>query len=252
MKLVVISLLSFILISPGSLVAEDKTYIALTEPWPPYQTYIDGKSGGYSVEFIRAIFKRAGLKVNIKVLPWARSLTTTQNEKDIFLFVVARNEKRENSLIWIDTILPYTPYFWKLKSRKEITVNSVENAKNYMVGVVTLDASTQYLQKQGFEIHKNMTAVTYNVINLRKLYKSRVDLIVYDIGGLAIQVEAENLDPSLIERQAMIKDLAVNLWLTTGSKSDPDLVEKIRQASKTLKEDGTYDKIMGPAIKLMY
>ena len=232
--------------------AQEKTYTALTEPWPPYQTYVDGKAGGYSVEFIRAIFKRAGLKVNIEVLPWARSLTTTQNEKDIFLFVVTRNEKREKSLIWIDTILPYSPYFWKLKSRKDITVNNVQDAKKYMVGVVTLDAATQYLQKQGFETHKNMTAVTYNVINLRKLYKNRVDLITYDIGGLAIQLKAEKLDPSLIERQAMIKDLAVNLWLTTGSKSDPELVEKIRQASKSLKDDGSYDKIMGPAIELMY
>ena len=245
-------LLLAILSHSGFLAAEEKTYTALTEPWPPYQTYVDGKAGGYNVEFIRAIFKRAGLKVKVEVLPWARSLTTTQQEKNIFLFVVTRNEKREKSLIWIDTILPYTPYFWKLKSRKDVLVNNVQDAKKYMVGVVTLDAVTQYLEKQNFEIHKNMTAVTYNVINLRKLFKGRVDLITYDIGGLAIQLKAENLDPALIERQAMIKDLAVNLWLTTGSKSDPELVAKIRQASKSLKEDGSYDRIMGPAIKLMY
>ena len=74
---------------------------------------------------------------------------------------------------WIGPVSDRNIYFYKLKSRSDIIINKLSDAKKYNVGTVINTANSEYLESKGFKLKK----VPNYIQNMYKLLNGRVDLI---------------------------------------------------------------------------
>ncbi len=88
---------------------------------------------------------------------------------------VVRKPEREVLFHWIGPIADRNIYLFKLKSRTDIKLKSVEDAKMYEVGSVIAAASGDFLESKGVKVRR----VSRYKQNLYMLLKGRIDLAGY-------------------------------------------------------------------------
>lgn len=215
----------------------------VTEYFPPYQWKTNGLITGPSTEVIHAISKEVGMSYDIQIYPWARAYKMALNEENILIYSISRIEKREKLFKWIGAIMSQSSFIWKLKSRKDIVLNTLEDAKKYKTVSVNQDARAQYLFSQGFKKNRHLHLVSRNEYAIKLLYSGRMDLIV-DTNGVKTQVENLGLDFSKLEKTIRIEDLSGEIYAAFSLMTPNDVVNKFRKALKTLKEKGEFKKIL--------
>ncbi|GAA77313.1 hypothetical protein P20480_3810 [Pseudoalteromonas sp. BSi20480] len=71
--------------------------LVVTELAPPNQVLIDGEVQGKGTQYIRDIFKQAGLTPDIQMYPWARAYKMASEEKTrLFTALLARQNVKSN------------------------------------------------------------------------------------------------------------------------------------------------------------
>lgn len=128
----------------------------LTENFPPYNMAKNGKNfaqgenvEGIAVDILRETFKRAGVGYSLTLrFPWERIYNLTLDNPDYGVFVTARIPERETLFKWVG---PLGPDDWVLLARADspITLNSLEEARQYTIGAYKNDAIALSLEKQG-------------------------------------------------------------------------------------------------------
>jgi len=144
----------------------------LTEDYPPLN-YVDQKIvTGPAVELVRQIRKRLNIDEKIQVYPWARGYKLLETQPGTVLFSVTRTELREKLFKWVG---PLAEKKIGLFARKDssIVVNTLEEAKKYLIGVQREGVGMQHLRAEGFT---KFDAATKPEANLKKLLNGRNDL----------------------------------------------------------------------------
>ncbi|WP_166263630.1 substrate-binding periplasmic protein [Marinobacter caseinilyticus] len=212
----------------------------VTENFPPYNFQENGEPKGLSTEVVLAVLRELDMDIDIKFYPWARSYRLASSQKNHLIYSIARIPEREDEFEWIGAIAPYQTSLYRLKKRDDIVVNSLDDAKNYAIGCSKADVITRYLKDQGFS---TLDVVSRDTQNLKRLARARVDLIAYDEASFNYQVRQQGLDRSQFERVWRIDDLSDQLYIAFSKDSDPEMVQKFRQALETIKTAGTVDRI---------
>ena len=215
----------------------------MTEELPPLN-YLDKESGraaGFSTEIVRALLKNAGIGVSggrIEIYPWPRACRILEENADAMLFSMTRTEARENKYKWVGPLADRTVWLWKLKSRDDIRIESLQDAKQYKIGGVYEFAVSKRLQSMGF--HVEMTNAIEQ--NWRKLFAERIDL------GTALEIEAafhlKNIGRNFDELQRLVKVEDRYAFYIALNRNTPDrIAEMLQNALDDMKADGAYDKI---------
>jgi len=124
----IIACLAMISIAVTTVCAE--TVQMVCSEYPPYEyTDENGKIRGFSVEILRAMLTEMKIKDNIRVLPWKRAYHTALNQKNTLLFSTVRTEARESLFQWIGPINSVVSSLYKLRSRTDIKVKTLNDAK---------------------------------------------------------------------------------------------------------------------------
>ena len=240
--------LFFLLVFTESLLhaSELKIY---TEEMPPYnyQDTVTGQPVGFSVDIVKELLKRTGIKPaegKINIYPWARAYHIIQNEKNVMLFSMTRTEAREDLFKWVGPIASRTVWFWKLKDRKDIIVNSLEDAKQYSVGGIYEFAISKYLLKQGFKVDMNISVE----LNWKKLFLHRIDL------GTSLEIEAAYYTNKLGKSFKQLEKLIIlddryDFYLAFNKKTSDDIVNQLQRGLNDMKIDGNYEKIRQTHLK---
>ncbi len=176
MRILVLSIL-FIVSMVSHLYAEK--ILVVTEDWPPYNYIENNKITGISTQIVEMILKEAGIDYEIKVYPWARAFEIAKKQKNVLIYSIRKSDEREPFFKWICPILPEkNTSLYKLKKRKDIQINSLEDAKKHMIGLADNSIIHKYFKDHGFVDDVNLDPVTKNDNNFLKLINNRVDLIV--------------------------------------------------------------------------
>ncbi|NQY93223.1 MAG: transporter substrate-binding domain-containing protein, partial [Campylobacteraceae bacterium] len=130
MKILKVILYLFIL----SLFLHSEEITIVTEEFPPYNYQVDGKMKGISSEIVLAVLKEINVTAKIVSYHWSRAYVLASTKKNHLIYSIARIPEREELFHWIGTIAPYSTSFYKLKSRKDIKINSLDDAKKYTIG----------------------------------------------------------------------------------------------------------------------
>jgi polar amino acid transport system substrate-binding protein len=235
-----ISLMAMLALSLGAS-AWGQSITVVTEEYPPYNFHDPAKNqiSGMATEVVEEVLKRSKLDYTLSLYPWARAYQMAQDAPNVLIYSIGRNEKRETLFKWVDVIAPYDVYLYRLKSRPEIKVSSVDDIKHYKIGAVRDDVRAQYLEKAAVPLD----LVIEDSANAKKLASQRIDLFPIDELAMVALYKREGLDPHSVVKAFKLEALSAGLYMAFSKQTPDELVRKCRAALAQIKKDGTFEKI---------
>ncbi|MDM8551610.1 transporter substrate-binding domain-containing protein [Desulfobacterales bacterium HSG2] len=212
--------------------------------YPPFEfTDENGTVTGFSVELLRAILNKLEMKERLGVYPWKRAYSMALGEKNTLIFSTTRHPKRESLFHWVGPIISRATYLYKLRTRTDIHVTRLEEAKAWQVGAVRGFASEKALADAGFEIDKNLQNVARPIQNVRKLFAGRIDLAASEEFPMLYYVKKLGHQPDEVVR-AMSLEFVGDFYYAFNINTDKNFVERFRNAFDKVRAEGIYDEIM--------
>lgn len=225
-------------------VSYGQTLRVVTEDYPPYNYMVNGKLSGLSTEIVEAVMQKADFHGKPKMYPWARAYAIALNKKNVLIYSIVKNKKRENLFKWVGPIISSDMiYLYKLKKRKDIQINFIEEAKKYMIGVERDDAFCLSLVEKGFISNKNLYISSNFEQSVKLLCLGRVDLI----GGLELNV-VYKIQKMGLNLNDFIKAYSLpekrNYYMAFNKMTSDNIVSLFQQKLDVLKQDVAYQKII--------
>ncbi|MES9956101.1 MAG: transporter substrate-binding domain-containing protein [Sedimenticola sp.] len=207
-------------------------------------SYIDnGQVTGKAVEVVQAVLKEIDMEGEpIRIYPWARGYKMLESRKNIALFPTSRTEQRETLFKWAGPIADNEVNLYKLKSRKDIQPETLDDLKKYRAGSAggINNMKTQYLINQGFEVE----IVDEDKQNIDKLFAGRVDFVPYASTRLSYDIKRYGHDPQEIEKIWNIEEMSSQAYMAFSKPTDDAIVEKFQKGFDAIKQSGEHDKIL--------
>lgn len=225
----------------SSLSAE--TLRVVTSEFPPFQTLEKNKITGITTEIVEAVIANAGYSAVFNMYPWPRAYKIGLKESNVLIYSIVKTPEREKLFKWIGTIAPYNVYFWKLKSRKDIKINSIADALKYKAGGVIDDNKSDHLQKIGFVVGKNLDLVSSDEFNLKKLFIKKIDIMTFDEMSFRYKVASVEMDYSKLEKLIKLEGSSHEMQLAANIDTPDVVVNKLRASLIAFKKTKKYIQI---------
>jgi polar amino acid transport system substrate-binding protein len=153
--------------------------ILTTGEWAPYTTKkLEGK--GYCSEIISNAFKNAGMDVTFKFFPWKRAEKSVSAGKSFGCFPYLVSVERQKEFDFSDDIAFSRGVFFfrKDKLTNKPTWQDISDLKHLRIGGVLgyWYEKEKLFEKSGIKVDY----VAKDALNVKKLDKGRVDLIILD------------------------------------------------------------------------
>jgi polar amino acid transport system substrate-binding protein len=209
----------------------------VTENTPPY-IYLNssGKPDGLLAERVNKILSVLKLKNEIQILPWETAYNNALNYKNTMIFPLAKNKERDKLFKYCGVIINVRTYFYKLKSRNDIIINSLDDAKKFRIGVVKEDIKYKFLAEKGFI---NFEIASSTELNILKFIGKREDLIVGSELSLQEQLKKINMSYDMVEKVFELKELDGRRYLAFNKNTSDEVINKFKKATKLVYD---YDK----------
>jgi len=226
-----------VLFTMAGLLYAEESIMVVTENWKPYNYQESGVVKGSSTQIVREVLDRAGVTYDIRIYPWARTYFMAQKEKNVMIYTIIRTPLREDLFKWIRPLgKADTVSFYKLKGRKDIVIDSLEDVKKYKVGLVREDVKHQYLISQGFENGRHIEPVETQEQNINKLRLKRIDLIVFSQRNYSSEMSSFKALENKVEEVFILFE-AIPYMAFSISTSD-EMVERIVKSYDQLVVEG--------------
>jgi polar amino acid transport system substrate-binding protein len=217
--------------------------LIVTESLPPY-SYQDGDVvKGMSTEVVQAVLHEVGIQADIHVYSWTRAYLLALTKPNVLIYSISRIPEREELFQWIGEVAPQGSYLFKLASRRDIQLNTLDDAKAYRIGTWRDDVSEQYLIGKGFVREQHLDNSGTPKQNILKLISQRLDLT--SDAELSFYHQAQELghDPALFAKAFRLGDLSQPLYMAFNRETPVALVEAFRKALASIKRQGLYEAI---------
>ncbi len=133
-------------------------------------------------------------------------------------------------------------HLYRLRTRTDVQVNALADAKNYTIGVLRDDVRQQYLQSKGF---KRLVVSAQVIDSFNKLIGRQVDLLPLVEDDTAILCAQTHFDCAGLERVWTLDEASTGLYMAYSNATGNEVVQKTQAAFAKLKADGSVRKIMG-------
>jgi len=223
-------------------VAHAQIVTVVTEELKPYNYTKNGKLIGVSTEIVEKTLDRAGLEGNIQVFPWLRAYSIATRNPNVLIFSIGRTSKRENLFKWIGPIAPpIRILLFKLKSRKDIKIKTLTDAKQYVIGVPRGAASHDFLKNLGFRDGIHLEPVETVKQNIRKLFLKRVDLFISAEFGIDSHIAEVGHSPYSVEHAFLLRE--IDLYMAFSRGTSDALYERVKTVFEQIKSEGILETI---------
>lgn len=223
--------------------APDYRVVLLTENFPPYNMASNGKNfaqednlDGIAVDIVREMFKRAGIDYSMTLrFPWERIYKLALEKPGYGVFVTARLPEREALFKWVG---PIGPDDWVLLGRGDsnISLTSLEQAKQYKVGAYKGDAIAEHLVEQGLQ----PLTVLRDQQNAKKLMTGQIDL--WATGDPAGRYLAKQEGVSGLK--TILRFDSAELYLALNQDVPDEVVQKLQVELERMRSEGFVDDIL--------
>ncbi|PKG39019.1 substrate-binding periplasmic protein [Psychromonas sp. Urea-02u-13] len=218
----------------------------LTENYPPYNFFQDGRLQGIAVDLLDVMLKKIKADTDvqeIEVMPWARAYHDVLYNSDTCIFSTTRTEKREKLFKWVGPIAS-TTIALIAKKNSNIYINSARDLSNYRIGVVREDIGEQLLLAAGMQLKdlKRLGGVHATRRSINKLNFDRIDAWAYEknVALWEIKKNGFNSDDYLV----VYKLFDGNLYYAFNIETPDELILELQTAFDEIKEEGIHQKIM--------
>lgn len=209
-------------------------YQGMTEDFVPFNFQQNGEVTGSATEVAKEAFKRAGLKVEFTLWPWARAYQAALSKPKHFVYSTSRTAEREKLFKWVGPI-----------ARDEVHLASLESAdfkphkdftafKSYSVAGQYGDAPIEFLQKHGFKI----TIYREEDERMQAFKKGRIPLDIVTTGS---QKTYETKWSVKYKRLAFL--YSTDYWLAFHVSTPDAIIQSLNKAVDSMHKDGTIKNI---------
>ncbi|OHU91913.1 amino acid ABC transporter substrate-binding protein [Pseudoalteromonas amylolytica] len=206
-----------------------------TEDFPPYQEFLGpGRIGGVATDLVKMLFEHSKIDYKIHVLPWFRTNHVVNNTPNAFIYSLARTQEREKQYHWVAPLCEINVSFYKLKARKDIKINDIEDVRQYVVAVASGQPTEQHLVEIGFSQDDNLVILASHEQGAQMLNKARVDLL-YGADLFVKNVQMALGRHGEWERVYVSPHLSKRMYLAANINSDESLISKLQKSHHMLK-----------------
>lgn len=221
--------------------AQSADILAVTEELDIYQLRNkSGKPDGYSVEVVRRLGELVNDKIDIQIMPWARTYQTALDTPNVMIFSIARNPQRESLFNWVGKLATQKAFFWAKTEKLQQDIYRLDELKDFHIATTLNTNSDQLLASKDF---KQLYRVSTYDAAFTLLLKDRVDLIVNTEIGVKSRAEKHGLEMQDFIPVFELSESATDLYLAFNSKTPKELVEKYEHALQQLKNSGELEEI---------
>ncbi|WLH13131.1 ABC transporter substrate-binding protein [Pseudomonas hefeiensis] len=243
LKRFVLAFAGVTLLLAGTARATESSLVLLTENFPPYNMAKNGKNfaqdeniNGIAVDIVREIFKRADISYSLTLrFPWERIYKLALDNPGYGVFVTARLPEREKLFKWVGPIGP-DDWIMLAKADSKISLDSLEQARQYRIGAYKGDAIAETLARQGL----NPIVVLRDQDNARKLVKGQIDLWATGDPAGRYLARQEGVD----DLKTVLRFNSAQLYLALNKNVPDDVVARLQAALDELRKEGAVDAIM--------
>jgi polar amino acid transport system substrate-binding protein len=208
--------------------------LAVTEA-TAYSYMQDGKVAGVATDVVRKTLQDAGFtRVRLGVYPWARAYDMALHQPNVLIYLMARTPQRESQFKWVGEALAMQYHFYRLRDRRDIVIATLQDAKNFTVGVMRDDVRQDYLQAEGF---RKLVVSSSNEQSFRQLLSGNIDLLALPYSDAASLSRQFEVAPGAIVPALTLPHLRTSLHLAYSRLTDDAVVVATRAAFfKVLRE----------------
>lgn len=205
----------------------------VTEEWRPFNyTNEHGELVGRATKKVKRILDALNYSYTINSYPWLRSMQLAENTKNTLIYSIYRTPEREHRFQWVCPLIPPVKvYLFKLRKRNNLTINSLEEAKNYVISVNRADSGHEYLRSKGFVEGVNLDITADPDASPRKLFASRVDFLMQSEWEMVESVKRVGKRYDEVERLIEVNSVnALKACMAFSLSTDSKIVAEFRQA----------------------
>ena len=227
----------------GAAALQAQTVRVVTEN-TPYSFQQGGKVAGGATLVLEMALRNAGLAdYRIDVYPWARAYDLAQREPNVLIYLIARTPEREKRFQWAGEFMRMRYHLYALPDRTDLQVRSLDEARNYVIGVVREDVRQQYLAGRGFT---RLTVSAQPPENVRKLLFRQVDMVALTDGEAAALCQELKPDCPGLTRVFTLEEMTTSLHMAYSLATPAAVVERTRAAFEALRANGTLARYVDP------
>lgn len=228
-----------------SFTLQAKQIRVLTEHLPPYQIDEGNHVGGFATELVRQVFQDAGIGYQIEFQSWSRAYQLALRDKDTCIYSISKSAERTPLFQWIGELSFNTTAIYALKSRIDIRLATLADAKKYVTAVTRDDVTHHYLLKHGF-VENQQLYILDNVASMLNVLAGRqqnIDLVIINDTILRYRAQESGLEHSDFKKLLELHDLPLDFHLACSLKTAAPVVAKLRASLQQMKNDGRFATI---------
>ncbi|MFE8070487.1 transporter substrate-binding domain-containing protein [Marinobacteraceae bacterium S3BR75-40.1] len=161
-------------------VASEKVVLSIGD-WPPYISP-DMKHNGVTSRVVVEAFARAGVEVELQVMPWARAKLMAREQVVDGTFAWSHKKERERYFLYSDAVAEYGYVFFHLRSRP-FDWQTLADLKGMTVGGTLSYNYGDDFYKAARSGLFTLELMSGDILNWRKLLAGRIDLFPQDINA---------------------------------------------------------------------
>jgi polar amino acid transport system substrate-binding protein len=198
-------------------------------------------SGGEATAFVEHLLAGAQQDYQLSFEPWKRAYLKAQTNPNVLIYPIARDATREEQFHWVGQLIPVAYYLFRLTARDDISINGLEDAKKWQMGVVNEHIHHQYLKDRGFE---NLQPVNSNYQNVKKALLGRIALFPMSDGGMMQLCSRDDLDCSSFKPVLKLDGISNGLYLAASSGSDQAMIQRLMASYQSLVSSGQHEETL--------
>jgi polar amino acid transport system substrate-binding protein len=226
-------LLSIFLLS--SFISHGKGLVVMGDSFPPFSYLEHGQKKGMAFEIVNKVLEDSGVEVERNIIGnWKNVYSYALENSHSLIYTIVKNKERLNKFHWIGPLSDRAMYFYALKSRKDIVINSWKDISKYKSISLEKATITDYVKGKGASIQyaKNLSQA-YNMF-----VRERADLLVM------LDYSFSFLDKDKhTSKQVWKIDQPGEYYMAIHIDTPSHIVQKIRKSFENLQKSGFVKKV---------
>jgi glutamine transport system substrate-binding protein len=217
----------------------EKTYVVGTDAaYPPFEKLDGEKITGFDIDILNAIAEAVGIKVDVQNTGWDPLFDGIDKGKvDFGISAITITEDRKEKYDFSD---PYFEATQLIMVSEDSPVTQLADLQGKKIGVQTATTGETAVRKAFGDTYEGIKGYDDTPSAVDDLFNGRVDAVVADNAVLQ-----EYLKKFPDKKIKLIKDesFEVEQYGLMVKKGNAELLAKINEGLKIIKENGTYEKI---------
>jgi polar amino acid transport system substrate-binding protein len=212
-----------------------------TLEWPP-NISVNLPEYGLTGAMVKAAFEAVGHTVNIQFMPWTRALKEVLDGRTEVVMGAYYNEDRGKKYIYSDLIYHVDVGLIARPGLAKKSYESLQELVPFKIGITRNYANSKEFDAARY-LRKYIAASP--VLNVRKLYRGRIDMTAMSFDTFRYEAEKEGFCP---DRVTFVQPpLQRHGLYIMGSRNIPDgkeIIDDFNKGLKIIRANGTFDQIM--------